>query len=173
MRSKVVVIGLDGATFTLLKPWMEQGHLPYLKSLIAEGVSGPLRSCIPPVTVPAWQCFMTGKNPGKLGIAGFLQQTPNSYDEVPISAATCTARTLWELLSADGKRAAVLNVPYTVAPQGFNGILIGGFDTPPSKMREAVYPPALLPEIEAKFGPYRVYLKMPQWMAPLTAIDRF
>jgi predicted AlkP superfamily phosphohydrolase/phosphomutase len=173
MGSKVVVIGLDGATFTLLKPWMDEGHLPYLRSLMAEGVSGPLRSCIPPVTVPAWQCFMTGKNPGKLGIAGFLQPQPNSYEEVPISAATCTARTLWELLSADGRRAAVLNVPYTIAPHGFNGILIGGFDTPPSKMREAVYPPELLTEIEAKFGAYRVYLKMPQWMAPLTAIDRF
>jgi predicted AlkP superfamily phosphohydrolase/phosphomutase len=172
MRSKVVVIGLDGATFTLLKPWMEQGHLPYLSTLIAEGVSGPLRSCIPPVTVPAWQCFMTGKNPGKLGIAGFLQPKPNSYDEVPISAATCKARTLWELLSGDGRRAAVLNVPYTAAPPGFNGILIGGFDTPPSQMQQAVYPPELLPELEAKFGTYRVYLKMPQWMAPLVAIDR-
>jgi predicted AlkP superfamily phosphohydrolase/phosphomutase len=168
-----VVIGLDGATFSLLKPWMAQGHLPYLKSLVAEGVSAPLRSCIPPVTVPAWQCFMTGKNPGKLGIAGFLRPTPNSYEEVPISAASCTARTLWELLSADGRRAAVLNVPYTVAPPEFNGILIGGFDTPPSKMHEAVYPPELLAAIEAKFGAYRIYLKMPQWMAPLTAVDRF
>lgn len=172
MQSKVVIIGLDGATFAVLQPWMEQGHLPYLKSLMAQGVSGPLRSCIPPVTVPAWQCFMTGKNPGKLGIGGFFQQKPHSYDEIPISATSCTAKTLWELLSDDGKRLAVLNVPYTAPPPRFNGIMIGGFDTPPSKMASAVHPPGLLQRIEAKFGPYRVYLKMPQWMAPLTAIDR-
>jgi predicted AlkP superfamily phosphohydrolase/phosphomutase len=173
MRSKVVVVGLDGATFTLLRPWMEQGRLPYLKSLVDDGISGPLRSCIPPVTVPAWQCFMTGKNPGKLGIAGFMQQKPHSYEEVAIGATSCTARTLWQLLSEEGKRAAVLNVPYTAPPPQFNGVLIGGFDTPPSKIGDAVYPPGLLQELEAKFGEYRVYLKMPQWIAPLLSINRF
>jgi predicted AlkP superfamily phosphohydrolase/phosphomutase len=173
MPSKVMVIGLDGATFTLLKPWMEQGRLPFFRSLMEDGVSGPLRSCIPPVTAPAWQCFMTGKNPGKLGIAGFLQTKPHSYEEVPISATSCTARTLWELLNLDGKRLAVLNVPYSAAPPHFNGILIGGFDIPPSRMAEAVYPPGLLQEIERQFGEYRVYLKMPQWIAPLLSIHRF
>jgi predicted AlkP superfamily phosphohydrolase/phosphomutase len=173
MTAKVVVIGLDGATFSWLKPWMEQGRLPFFKRLMDEGISGPLRSCIPPVTVPAWQCFMTGKNPGKLGIAGFLQTKPHSYEEFPISAASCPARTLWELLSLDGKRLAVLNVPYTAAPPHFHGVLIGGFDVPPSKMATAVYPPGLLQEIEAKFGEYRVYLKMPQWIAPLLTVDRF
>jgi predicted AlkP superfamily phosphohydrolase/phosphomutase len=173
MAAKVLIIGLDGATFTILRPWIEQGRLPFFKSLMDEGISGPLRSCIPPVTVPAWQCFMTGKNPGKLGIAGFLQQKPHSYEEAPISAQSCTARTLWELLSLDGRRVAVLNVPYTAPPAHLNGVLIGGFDTPPSKMAEAVYPPGLLQEIEAKFGEYRVYLKMPQWIAPLLSINRF
>jgi predicted AlkP superfamily phosphohydrolase/phosphomutase len=173
MRSKVIVIGLDGATFTLLRPWMEEGRLPYLKSVADDGVSGPLQSCIPPVTVPAWQCVMTGKNPGKLGIAGFVQQKPHSYEEVAIGATSCTARTLWQLLSEAGKRVAVLNVPYTAAPPRLNGVLIGGFDTPPSKIGEAVYPPGLLPELEAKFGEYRVYLKMPQWIAPLLSINRF
>jgi predicted AlkP superfamily phosphohydrolase/phosphomutase len=172
-RPRLVVIGLDGASFTLLQPWMEQGRLPFFQSLVEDGVSGPLRSCIPPVTVPAWQCFMTGKNPGKLGIAGFLQSKPHSYEEVPISAASCTARTLWELLSLDGHRLAVLNVPYSAAPRHFNGVLIGGFDIPPSRMAEAVHPPGLLPEIERRFGEYRVYLKMPQWIAPLLSIDRF
>ena len=173
MPSKVVVIGLDGATFTLLRPWMEQGRLPFFRSLVEDGVSGPLRSCIPPVTVPAWQCFMTGKNPGQLGIAGFLQSKPHSYEEVPISATSCTARTFWEWLSLDGKRLAVLNVPYSAMPPHFNGVFIGGFDIPPSRMAEAVYPPGLLQEIERKFGEYRVYLKMPQWIAPLLSIDRF
>jgi predicted AlkP superfamily phosphohydrolase/phosphomutase len=31
---KVVVIGLDGATWDLLKPWADQGELPTLKKLM-------------------------------------------------------------------------------------------------------------------------------------------
>ena len=161
MTSKVVVIGLDGATFPLLKPWMEQGYLPCLKSLMEQGVSGPLRSSIPPATVPAWQCFMTGKNPGKHGVTWFLRRQPGSYEELPIGARNCDGRTLWELLSEDGKRAAVLNVPYSSAPPRFNGVLIGGFDTPPARMAEVAHPPGILEEVEQRFGPYRVQMNTP------------
>ncbi|MBI3824886.1 MAG: alkaline phosphatase family protein [Candidatus Rokubacteria bacterium] len=173
MAPKVIVIGLDGATFTLLKPWMDAGHLPSLKALMEQGASGPLRSSIPPVTVPAWQCFMTGKNPAKIGVAGFFVQKPGTYDEVPVSAAHCKGRSLWELLNEGGQRVAVLNVPYTVAPKDCDGVFIGGFDTPPARIAEAVHPPGLLAEIEREFGPYRVYLTSPQWLAPLLTINRF
>ena len=54
MANRVVVIGLDGATFDLLGPWIETGLLPCLKRMIDEGVSGELCSCIPPVTAPTW-----------------------------------------------------------------------------------------------------------------------
>jgi predicted AlkP superfamily phosphohydrolase/phosphomutase len=161
MASKVVVIGLDGATFALLKPWMEQGYLPCLKSLVDQGVSGPLRSSVPPATVPAWQCFMTGKNPGKHGVTWFLRRQPGSYEELPIGAKHCEGKTLWELLSEDGKRSVVLNVPYSSAPPHFNGVLIGGFDTPPAKMAELAHPPGILEEIEQRYGPYQVQMNTP------------
>jgi predicted AlkP superfamily phosphohydrolase/phosphomutase len=161
MTSKVMVIGLDGATFALLKPWMEQGHLPCLKALVDQGVSGPLRSSVPPATVPAWQCFMTGKNPGKHGVTWFLRRQPDSYEELPIGARHCEGKTLWELLSEDGKRSVVLNVPYSSAPPHFNGVLIGGFDTPPTKMAELAHPPGILEEIEQRYGPYQVQMNTP------------
>ena len=173
MPPKVVVIGLDGATFTLLAPWMAEGRLPYLRSLMAAGASGPLRSSIPPVTVPAWQCFMTGKNPAKIGVAGFFEQKAGSYEETPVTAASCRARTLWDMLADAGVRAAVLNLPYARVPQTFNGVAIGGFDTPPERIADAVHPPGLLAEIERECGPYRVYLRTPQWLAPLLAVNRF
>lgn len=161
MAGQVVVIGLDGATFTLLQPWMEQGHLPFLKSLVEQGVSGPLRSSIPPATVPAWQCFMTGKNPGKHGVSWFLKRRPESYDEVPIGPMHCEARMLWDLLSEAGKRLAVFNVPYASTDGSFNGVLIAGFDTSPARMAAATHPPGLLQEIEARFGTYQVQLRTP------------
>jgi predicted AlkP superfamily phosphohydrolase/phosphomutase len=160
MQPKVIVIGLDGATFTLLKPWMEQGHLPFLKSLVDQGVSGPLQSSIPPVTSPAWQCFMTGKNPGKHGVAGFTQRKPNSYDDRFIDPASCQGRTLWEILSEAGKRVAVLNVPFAYPHPRLNGVLIGGFTTPPSRKRDFTHPQGLLEEIEGELGEYQMTIKM-------------
>lgn len=69
---KVAVIGLDGATFDLLNPWINQGKLPTFKKLMDMGCWGPLESTLPPLSPPAWTSFMTGKNPGKHGIFDFI-----------------------------------------------------------------------------------------------------
>ncbi|MBV9732507.1 MAG: alkaline phosphatase family protein, partial [Verrucomicrobia bacterium] len=64
---KILIIGLDSATWDLLGPWSAGGLLPNLSRLVSSGVSGGLESAIPPLTPPAWTSFMTGKNPGKHG----------------------------------------------------------------------------------------------------------
>ena len=74
MKRKVFVLGLDGATFDVIKPLIEKGLLPTLKKLLEEGTHIPLTSSIPPVTVPAWKCYSTGKTPGKLGVTVRLLQ---------------------------------------------------------------------------------------------------
>jgi predicted AlkP superfamily phosphohydrolase/phosphomutase len=160
MKQKVIVIGLDGGSFNLLKPWMDQGELPHLKHIETTGITGPLQSSIPPVTSPAWPCFMTGKNPGKHGIYFFFRAKPGSYEEVPISSTACDASTLWDLLSRDGHRVAVLNVPTTYPPQKVNGVLISDFRMP-SGQGDMAYPPEVLEAIEQRFGPYRVTVKTP------------
>lgn len=68
---RVLVIGLDGATWDLLEPLAKEGKLQTLRNLMEGGVWGNLESTIPPVTVPAWVSFATGMNPGKLGVFGF------------------------------------------------------------------------------------------------------
>jgi predicted AlkP superfamily phosphohydrolase/phosphomutase len=60
---KLLIIGFDGATFDLIRPWAAEGHLPNLARLMAEGVMADLASTLPPVTSPAWPTFMTGAIP--------------------------------------------------------------------------------------------------------------
>lgn len=158
MTNKVVIVGLDGAGFQTLQPWLDAGHLPTLREMMERGASGPLTSIVPPVTAPAWSSFMTGKNPGKHGIYYFTTRDKTTGREVPVSAYSRSGKTLWDLLSEGGKTVTVLNVPTTYPPSRVNGIMVAGFLTPKGK-RDFVYPPSLLDEIEKAFGPYPLYLK--------------
>ena len=92
----MLVIGLDGGTFRLLKPLMDAGVMPELASILQSGCHGELRSTFPPLTPPAWSAFMTGKNPGKHGVVSF-RRAPKGYRTGDfINARTLKARTLWE-----------------------------------------------------------------------------
>jgi len=156
MPRRVLVIALDGATFDLIGPWMNAGVLPHLARLKKEGVTGPLRSILPPITAPAWCSFMTGKNPGKHGVFEFLMRDPDSFEEIPVSSRTRVGKTLWEILGDAGKKVLVANVPVTYPPTPVNGNLIGDFLTPIGE-RNFTYPQGLLEEIEAATGPYELY----------------
>jgi len=149
-------VGLDGATFDLLRPWATQGHLSTLRRLMAEGAWGELRSTIPPMTAPAWTSFATGKNPGKHGLYDWIYRHRDGYDVSPVTAQHCTEPTLWFLLSASGRRVCTLNVPMTYPPQPINGMMISGMLAPSTRVT-ITYPAELLDEIEAEVGEYLLY----------------
>lgn len=153
---KVMVIGLDGATFDLIRPWAEQGRLPTFQRLMAGGSAGFLRSTIPPMTAPAWSSFMTGKNPGKHGLYDWVQRRPESYQFSPVTAQHCREPALWDLLGQAGKRVCMLNIPMTFPPKPVNGLMISGMPAPSTRV-EITYPPELFAELEQAVGPYLLY----------------
>ena len=79
--NKVLIIGIDGGTFDIIKPLVNAGKLPAMGRMIREGCHGILRSTIPPVTAPAWASFLTGKNPGKHGAYDFTYRKAGSYEQ--------------------------------------------------------------------------------------------
>ena len=127
---RVLVIGLDGATFDLIKPFVALGRLPTIEKLMREGVYGDLISTIPPVTSPAWPSFMTGKNPGKHGVFDFVGKG-GGYDRTIKTAKDIKAKTLWRMLSDAGKTCIVVNVPVTYPPEKIKGCIVSGMLTPP------------------------------------------
>lgn len=148
---RLMVIGIDSATFSLMIPWIEAGELPNLAQLMREGVHGNLRSTIPPVSSPAWASFMTGKNPGKHGIFSFFEPVLNSYSFRHTNGGSRRAKTIWKIMSESGRRVGVINVPMTYPPEEVAGYLIAGMDTPDERSR-FVYPSALQEELIRKFG---------------------
>jgi len=156
-RTRVMIIGLDGATFDLIKPWAEEGYLPTFKELLENGTHGPLKSTIPFATIPAWPSFATGCNPGKHGFFDFFKEKKNSYDlSVELYPSKAIKQpTLWEILSRYNKKVAVINVPGTYPPTEVNGYIITGMLTPPGA--KFTYPAEFQEELISKIGHYNVF----------------
>ncbi len=155
---RVLVIGIDGATFRLMRPLMQQGYMPFLCRVEQQGALGPLTTIYPPVTAPAWSSFMTGKNPGKHGVYEFLHRKRGTLEQVPVNAGMLGSETLWELMSKAGKRMVVVSVPLCYPPFPVNGTLMSDF-LAPKGARDLSYPPELLQEVEDRFGEYLLYHK--------------
>ena len=151
---KIVIIGLDSATWDLLEPWAAKGLLPNLSVLTSTGVRGELESATPPLTPPAWTSFMTGKNPGKHGIFYFLEPQPGSYAMRYANAGSRRSRTFFGLLSDAAVKVGSVNIPFTYPPEPLNGFQISGMDTPTEKSA-FIYPPELREELDKAVGRLR------------------
>lgn len=151
--TKVLIIGIDGGTFDLIKPWVGEGKLPNIARLMSSGTYGNLRTTIPPMTFPAWNAFMTGKNPGKHGVFDFMERKQGSYQLEIMNAKHRKSETIWRIASKSGGKCAVISVPVTYPPEELNGIMISGFDAPFSDKR-ITYPNELFQELEENVGKY-------------------
>jgi predicted AlkP superfamily phosphohydrolase/phosphomutase len=152
---KVLVIGLDSAPPDwVFGRWLDS--LPNLKALCEEGVHGEIQSSVPPITVPAWACFTTSKNPGKLGFFGFRNRRDWSYDDISLASLSALREdTVWDLLSRHGKRSIMIGVPPMYPPRPLNGLMVGCFLTPDTS-HEYTYPADLAPRLERLAAPYMV-----------------
>jgi len=115
--TKVLVIGLDGATWDLIKPWAEEGKLPTLKKLMDKGVYGDLESTITPNTGTAWVSFATGKNPGKHGCYDFGIPKNSLNNVKAITTKDIHGKTFYEILYKNGKKCIIINLPGSYPPR--------------------------------------------------------
>jgi predicted AlkP superfamily phosphohydrolase/phosphomutase len=157
--TRVFVLGLDGATFDVIRPLIARGALPTFARLMEKGAWGSLASTIPPVSPPAWTTFATGKNPGKHGIIGFTQLRCEDYTVKLVCGLDNRAKTLWNVVGEHGRRVVVVNVPMTYPPQPVNGLLVSGLDTP-GLHAGFTYPPELKEEILTVAPDYSINLHL-------------
>lgn len=115
--NKILVVGLDGATFKLLDPLFAKGRMPNLKKFVDNGVRGTLLSTKPPVTAPSWTTFATGVNPGKHGCYDFFIPGDTFDDFRPVNSSEIKVPTLYEILKEHQRRAVLINLPNTFPPK--------------------------------------------------------
>jgi predicted AlkP superfamily phosphohydrolase/phosphomutase len=150
---KVLIIGLDCATPQFVfDRWAAQ--LPAMASLMSSGSYGLLRSCVPPITVPAWSCMMSGKSPGTLGCYGFRNRCDHSYEGMSFATSRAIKEDrVWDIISRAGKKVLLVGVPQTYPPTPVNGLMVTCFLTPDTSC-QYTYPRELAAEIKACVGDY-------------------
>lgn len=149
---RVLILGLDGATWDVLRPLMAEGRMPRLSKALSAGTHGVLFSTVPPITPAAWTTFLTGRQPGSHGILDFERYDPFTNRLRFNNTITVEhVRNLWRILSERGLRVGSVNVPMTFPAFAVNGFLISGFETP-GVNTDFVFPPEFKPEILARWA---------------------
>lgn len=142
---KLLIAGLDGATWDVLQPLLDVGQLPTLANLINKGGQYTLQSTWPPISSAAWVTMMSGMNPGRHGVYDFRNLNLSHYsahDERLANANSYTVLTLFDYLSHHGLTCIAYQVPMTYPPRPGQGYLISGYPTPDHR-KAYTYPPEL------------------------------
>jgi len=145
MGTKVLIIGLDGATPDLVDRWVAEDKLPYLKQMMQNGVYGKLKSTYPPISPAAWTTFATGYNPGKHGTYDFRDYDPRRYScfaDTIVDSNAFAGKSIWDLVGAANQKVGVITVPVTYPVWKVNGFMVSGYPTPDAA-KSFAYPPEL------------------------------
>jgi len=127
---RVLFLGLDGGTLTVLRPAFERGWLPNLAALWRRSATGLLRTSTPMVTPVAWTSFATGCTPPTHGIHEFQYVEPADGTIRANHAGRVRVPTLWQLLHAAGREVVSLALPMTYPPPRVRGLVVSGAEAP-------------------------------------------
>lgn len=143
-NGRLVLIGIDGASYEMMAQLAADGALPHMQRLIQAGTFRRMISSLPEVSPVAWSSIITGAGPAGHGTFGFTDLAPHSYRTIFPNAHTRAVPPFWDRES--NERAVVINVPFTYPAGPMNGVLIAGFVA--LDLKKATYPPNLVEELQ-------------------------
>ena len=128
---KMIVLGIDGATFDLLNPLMERGIMPNLLKFTQNGVSASMNSTFPPITGPAWLSMATGKNPGKTGVTDFINVGKKITETSIVNSRDIRINDpFWDIMNKHGLKTYLIGYPMLYPYYDIDGVIVGGWGIP-------------------------------------------
>jgi len=121
--ARVYVIGLDGATWDILDPLIEQGKLPVFKKLKKNGAWSRLRTFHPTLSAVVWTSIATGKSMLKHGIVDWAFVNKQKI-QVPYSSSEKRTPSIWEIMDEKDRRSVVLGWFVTDPPDAVKGVMV-------------------------------------------------
>jgi predicted AlkP superfamily phosphohydrolase/phosphomutase len=152
-KPKVLVVGVNGMEWDILRPLLMQRKLPNLAHVIQNGTYGKLRTVSAPNCPRVYTTMFTSTRPEEHGITGFIvggiTANTNMLKEEPI----------WSILSKNGVTVGMANVPATFPVMPVNGYLISGMLTRGKDCEDGVLCAPKLSEVEGGDAVYPLALK--------------
>ncbi len=142
-RRPLVVIGLDGGEWRVIRKLWNEGKLPNLRRIADRGVTATLHTAYNSSPV-IWTTIATGVRPAEHGITDFVVPTPQG--DVPISSDVRKVPALWNMLTKVGRRVAVLGYWGSWPAEEVNGVVVS--DRALLDLPSRVSPPSYLPRFE-------------------------
>ena len=121
---RILLVGWDAADWKVIRPQLEQGRMPHLGRLIADGVSGNLATIYPPLSPMLWTSIATGKRPPKHGVLGFAEPLPDGSGVRPVSSLSRTAKASWNILNQNNRRSAVVGWWPSQPVEPIDGVMV-------------------------------------------------
>lgn len=123
---KVVLLGIDGASFRVMDPLLAEGKLPNFKRLIDAGVRSPLQSENPMASPALWTTIATGRSREDHGIGGFVTYKDPKHPKRGTLVASSDRRTLalWNIASALGQRVGFIGWWASWPAEPVNGFMV-------------------------------------------------
>lgn len=124
LKRKIVLLGLDGLSWKIVDPLLDQGRLPNLKKLIDQGARGEIID-EPPLDSPKiWTTIATGVEPSEHGIQERVVLAEGSNEPIPINSTLRRRKALWNQFSDLGRQVGFVNWFITWPAEPVNGFMV-------------------------------------------------
>jgi hypothetical protein len=151
---RVLVFGVDGATWSVVEPLLDAGQLPVTRALVEGGARATPRSPPPQVSPAIWTSLVTGRRPEEHGVRDYLLAEFPGLVRFPFESAARDAslgpfflvglgyfmvgvasgipptresvrvKSLWHMLEDAGRRSLVLGWPATWPAEALSGVVV-------------------------------------------------
>jgi arylsulfatase A-like enzyme len=121
---RVLLIGLDGATWKVIGPMLQRGELPAFRRLVAEGAYAERFETISTTSSPVvWTSIATGRSPEDHGVVDYVSSLPNGT-RIPVTSSVRRVPALWEVASDHGISVGVIGWWASWPAEPVNGYVV-------------------------------------------------
>lgn len=122
-KRRVLLIGWEGGDWQLIEPLIDAGEMPHLSEMTERGVMGNLSTSLPMVCPTLWSSIATGVFGNHHGILTPIE--PDGRGDVrPVQSTSRRRKAIWNILSQNGLRIAVVGWPATHPVEPIDGIIV-------------------------------------------------
>lgn len=124
MGKRFVLVGWDGADWSVINPLLDQGKMPNLARLIESGVMADLATLYPVLSPMIWTSIATGKRPYKHGIHGFTEPAPNRAGVQAVTNLSRKTRAIWNMLQLKGLKSNIVGWWPSHPAEPISGVMV-------------------------------------------------